>query len=345
MADPLDVLLDTGGSTEPDPAFRQELMARVGAALGDFVDSTHIVPSPSAQAEGRDEVHIFEIDHRMPGDRGGRHRTRWLTLAAAVLAAIGVGLLVQLALRDVGEKPPIVPTTNPPQTSAPTPSPITAAPDRPCPNPDGGYLNHCLGALDPGAYRTTTFEPSFRYSVPAGWWNVEDTSGNYVLLPSGESLSRFRSGMSDYVGVYSSVAAPAGCDEYPDSSIATTVQAYLGWLEAQPSLVVSAPKPVVVGGLDGTQVDVSLSSEPACSDPDVVGPFMPVLLGTNTSLLGYEPGKRSDRVDSNTRLRLILFDRPGTLMVIELADTQNLDGDDGWWTTAAEITTTFEFDP
>ena len=289
------------------------------------------------------------IDLEAPSHTDEHRKGPKRVLVAAVLAAAAVVAIALVAIRNDDPVSPAdqpsptvtVPTTvaSPPQTSAAQPA------DRPCPNPDGGFLNHCLGALDPGTYRTTTFEPSFRYTVPAGWWNIQDTSGNYVLLPPGESLSSFDMGVSDYIGVYASVAAPAGCDVYPDSSVVTTVQAYVGWLQEQPSLLVSEPTPIVVGGLNGTQVDVSLSNGPACSDPDVTGAFLPVLIGTNSSLLGYESGERSDRVDAGTRFRLILFDRPdGTLMVIELADTGN-EGDDSWWTTAAEITNTFEFEP
>ncbi len=115
---------------------------------------------------------------------------------------------------------------------------------------------------------------------------MEDNSGNYLLLPPGEDLATFHTGVSDYIGVYASVAAPDGCKETPDPSVGTTAQDYVGWLQQQPSLIVSEPKPILVGGLSGTQVDVSLSKGPACSDPDVAGAFKPVLLGTNTSLLG-----------------------------------------------------------
>ena len=48
MSDTLDLLLDSGGSTEPDPDFRRELMARVLAAL---------TSPPARQPRSRDPVH------------------------------------------------------------------------------------------------------------------------------------------------------------------------------------------------------------------------------------------------------------------------------------------------
>jgi hypothetical protein len=275
-------------------------------------------------------------------------RNRIVPIVAATIAVvvIGVGLLVAFAARDEGDQSTSaasLPATSLPSTSVATSA--TVAADRPCPNPEAGYSNHCLGALEPGTYQTTTFEPSFTYTVPAGWWNTQDTPGNYLLLPPGESLSTFGVDQADFIGVFASVAAPAGCQEYPDPSVPSTVEGYVGWLRAQPTLVVSEPTPVVVGGLDGTQVDVALSDAAACVDPDSGEAYQPVLIGTNSSLLGYEPGKRSDRVDSDTRVRLVLFDRPnGELMVIELVDTDSI-GDDSWWTTATEITDTLLFEP
>ena len=346
MADSFDVLLDIGGSTEPDPGFRRDVMARVLAALDERTEPAQHVSLPLIGTERGGDVHAVELDEDGPGDRDGGHRMRRLLLVAALIAAVGLGFLVQFARRDAADNTPAVTVTSPPPTTSPPSSTPTTVADRDCPNPEGGFSNHCLGALDPGTYRTTTFEPSFTFTVPAGWSNIQDTAGNYVLLPPDESLSGFGSGTSDYIGVYASVAAPAGCDEYPDTSVATTAQAYVEWLRAQPSLVVGVPTPVVVGGLDGTQIDVRPSDQPACSSPGVQHDYRPILIGTNASLLGYEAGHRGDRVDANTRYRLIVFDRPdGTLMVIELADTGNDDGTDSWWTTAADVTNTFEFEP
>ena len=351
QGDPFDVLLDRGGSTEPDPDFRQELMGRVRAALDDPTDSARTLSTPTAEADmkgSEDDTSIVQIDPSTPAQRRRGHRQRRalaVGLVAAVIVALVLVLGLQLAGRRVDHKAPAVSPTNPPPTSAAQSSVVTTAVDTPCPNSDGGYLNHCLGALDPGISRTRTFEPSFSYTVPAGWWNMEDEPGNYLLLPPGGDLANYRTGVGDYLGVYASVAAPAGCQPIPDTSVATTVQAYVDWLQHQASLIVSEPKPIAIGGLSGTQVDVSLSNGPACSDPDVAGAFMPMLIGTNTSLLGSESTHWTHRVDASTRFRLNLFDRPdGTLMVIELADAAHHGGDDSWWTTAAEITNTFAFD-
>src|SRR5262249_48301775 len=159
-----------------------------------------------------------------------------IALVAAVIIALV--LLIPIVGRRAEEQPPAVPPTNPSTTlAAPTSVVNTVASDLPCPNPDGAYANHCTGVLDAGTYHTTAFEPPFTYTAPAGWANMEDDSGNYLLLPPGQDLSRFyiaswdarlelRPAVADYVGVYASVSAPAGCKEYPDPAVATNAQAY-----------------------------------------------------------------------------------------------------------------------
>ena len=340
MTDPFDVLFDPGGSTEPDPEFRRQLMTRVRAALADEAD---VVLALDTTDITDDEDVPFEFVSPAPEQPRRERRHLPLMLAAALVAVIGGLVVIRVVSND--STTPSAPLASLPEPPVTEPTPVTSAQARPCPNPEGRYSNHCLGPLDPGKHRTTTFEPSFSYSVPDGWWNIEDTGGNYVLLPPGETLASYGTGTADYIGVFASVAAPAGCEEYPDPAVATTVEAYTGWLRAQPALDVSEPLPIVIGGLDGTQLDVALSGAPACPATDGTGDFVPVLLGKHGSLLGYEPGQRADRVDATTQYRLILFDRPdGRLMVIELADRGTV-GDGGWWTTAGEITDTFEFQP
>ena len=78
-----------------------------------------------------------------------------LAYATAVglgIAVIGLGASTLLDRDDVGASPS--PSAS---TEAGSPSPNA------CPNPQGG---NCVGALRPGAYRSTMFIPPFDYSIP-----------------------------------------------------------------------------------------------------------------------------------------------------------------------------------
>jgi hypothetical protein len=260
-------------------------------------------------------------------------------VVAAVAASFVAGVVV-IALTQSGadDQQPTGPAPDlPPTSPAPAATPSTVA-DWECPNPERNYVNYCRGALDPGTHETWAFQPSFAFTVPDGWSNLEDKSGSYLLLPPGADWDGYKAGTSDYLAVYSSVAAPAGCEEYPDPSVATTTAAYIGWLGQQPTLAVGVPEPLMIGGLTGTQVDVALSAGPACSDPDIADAYAPVFIGTNASRV-------RQRVHPGERLRLQLFDRPdGTLMVIAIADVPDSTSPVDGWTAAAEITDTFRFD-
>ena len=64
-----------------------------------------------------------------------------------------------------------------------------------CPNPDGGA---CLGAIAAGRHTTTRFQPELTYMVPAGWSNLEDYKGNYLLVQRAARLAGVNAETSDY---------------------------------------------------------------------------------------------------------------------------------------------------
>ena len=206
--------------------------------------------------------------------------------------------------------------------------------------PEPGWAepqNHCLGPLEPGEYTTTVFEPTLTYSVPAGWANMEDLPGNFLLVPPGGDLAGVNPMTSDFIGVYSSVAAPSICDEGVDGNVERSAAAMVEWMQQQPALVVSEPLPVTVGGLDGLQIDVALSESEACSDPAIADSYALVIIGVGPSHLTHG-------VVPDYRLRLMLLDSGNGVLAVELADAPAGGSDfDDWWTAAADITDTFDF--
>lgn len=206
-----------------------------------------------------------------------------------------------------------------------------------CPNPDGGAMNHCIGDLTPGTYTTTKFGPKLTYTVGAGWANMEDLPGNFLLIPPGGSLQGVNPMTSDFLGVYRSVAPPLPCEERPAPDVAPTPQAFVDFLRAQPQLSTSEPRSTSVGGLKGLRIDVSLVNNKACSDPNIAPAFALVLMGTGASGLTHA-------VVPDYPLRLYLLESEGGVLAVELADAPDGGSQyEDWWTSAQSILRTFEF--
>jgi hypothetical protein len=158
-----------------------------------------------------------------------------------------------------------------PSASAPTGTP------RPlCPGRDGG---ECLGNLQPGTFHTVTFHPEITYAVPAGWANYEDLPGNFLLIPPGGDAAGVNPGTSDFLGIYSGIAAEKRecTGEEPAPGIAMEPAAIAAYWATIPSIKVTATHPATIGGLSGVVVDMvpNLAHQGACTN--------------DTSSYGYEP--------------------------------------------------------
>ncbi len=189
----------------------------------------------------------------------------------------------------------------PGSTSAPKAQSTVAAPTTPgCPNPEGGV---CLGALEPGTYRTKSFAPGITYTVDSGWANLEDLPGNFLLERPGDPR---------YLGIYQNVRAPAECEESWAPGLGATVDDLLGWYTSHPGLVVSANESVNVGGLDGVFIDIALDPTwtVTCAYSEGM-PVVPVFIGDGTSQVHHVmlPG---------FELRLYLLDWNGGNVLIEV---------------------------
>jgi hypothetical protein len=126
VPDPFDVLFEHGGSTEPDPAFRSDVMERVRAAL--------MAPHSTARSatterirrardvDGRGDIGVELEDARSEAERGHRRRRRALRAAFGVAAAAAMVVAVVVG-RDT------TPRVSVDSSSASQP-PTTATPER-----------------------------------------------------------------------------------------------------------------------------------------------------------------------------------------------------------------------
>jgi hypothetical protein len=102
------------------------------------------------------------------------------------------------------------------------------------------------------------------------------------------------------ISVYGSPAATAqnaACSNDEQTTVKPTVDGLVAWVRSRPSLVVSAPVPVTVGGHPGQTIDVKLAPSWTAKCPDTTAPNAVFLMdagsaGSGGYTWGIGPGER-----------------------------------------------------
>jgi hypothetical protein len=209
----------------------------------------------------------------------------------------------------------------------------TVIPTR-CPNPEIGMGQECLGPIDAGTYTTELFSPTLTYTVPAGWANLEDMPGNFLLLPPGSTLAGVNPGTSDYLGVYTSVVAPELCTGQADLGVSGTFDGLVGWLEADPAIALANEHDVTVGGLDGVVMDISMKDPrgDGCRE----GVWGDIYVGRNPSSLVHAVGE-------DYPIRVYLLHNGDRSLAIEVADARGGSDYPDWIAAATPVIESFVF--
>lgn len=178
-----------------------------------------------------------------------------------------------------------------------------------CPNPEGGS---CLGQVSAGTYTTKVFMPTLTYTVPPDWWNYEDTPGNFLIVPPWGTLPGVNAGTSDYIGVYTHVAADS-CADVPRTDVAPTVRAISRSLTHMKYMTSTRPRMVKIGGLKGTVQDLTVprdAGDKACNNGLPGSPL----------IAGLPPSDLFHAVIPGMVLRLYLLQYNGGALAIEIDD-------------------------
>ena len=236
------------------------------------------------------------------------HLTR-LRCACGAIAAAGLLLAAGCGGSSSSTSSSQPTSTAPAPASSPQPTPA------PCPNPEG---QACLGRISAGTYTTTVFTPTLTHTVPQGWTNFEDTPGNFLLVPSRGDLPGVNAGTSDYIGVYTSVAAEktACAENIPAPGVADTPAGIARWIGTNPGLRATAPTAVTIGRLHGVVLDITQTKGAGVKCAAFPGPrYVAVMMGRDPSGLdhGVIPG---------LRLRLYLLAYGGGALAIEVDDVR-----------------------
>ena len=213
-----------------------------------------------------------------------------------------------------------------------------------CPIDDNG----CYGRLEGGTYSSQFFDPfmpadgnwqprfgALVFTVPPNWSNTADWPGSFTLQPPDAASNQ---------GIFlvSEVVVPAGddaCSEAPSTSGDQTAQEIVDWLSSTPGISVTSPTAVVIGGLNGWKLDISM--DPAWTTPCPAfsngGPgrviFVDRLAGEGFAM-GLLPEQRE---------RLFLLDLgDGRTLVIDIS---GLSGEDVLAIRATTVVESFQFTP
>ena len=155
-----------------------------------------------------------------------------------MVASMALVLLLSVACSSQDDPP-----AETPSVSSPPEVHVLAESD--CPHYD------CGGALQPGLYRATYFDPSMAFEITAPGWTWLYT-GNLQMFASDDDVINF---------FLDPVIAARDCEEGPEPGVERSVDDLVAWLQAAPGLTTSEPTPVTIGGLNGVRLDLKVAPE------------------------------------------------------------------------------------
>lgn len=201
-----------------------------------------------------------------------------------------------------------------------------------CGDGTGGPAASGPRALEPGTYRSQSFQPQVTFTLPDGWYLPADTPDYLGLQPVANDLIGVHLFRDPLPG-----SQDLACTTTQEPGVGTAALAIVTWARSLPGLVTSTPRPVTIGGLTGIEIDLAIADGWTASCPFANGlPTVPLFVGQTGESFRWV-------IAGSERLRLSLFDLPGggTLVV----DIDAYDGSymDGLLTTAAPIVASLEF--
>jgi hypothetical protein len=299
------------------------------------------------QMPDRVRLSILDRVEREPQRRAWRvswrdtHMNTYLKYAVAVAAVVVLGVV---GLATFGSRPGSnvggpAPSPSPSPSVTPPATPLAQATPQWWAVAETGPCGEsgCGGILAPGTYTSRSLTRPLTYTVPTGWVNSRDWPDYFELTPdtpANRTAVAAGDRVSDIVILSGDPAIPvasADCQEgKAEPSVGTSAAEVTGALAAREGLTTSAPVPVTIRALSGSQLDLSVQQGWAriCAlDPD--GPGVALTI--------------SQAVTAGNRVRLILLDTPrgGS---IEIKLSSQIADFDSFVAAAMPIVDSFTFD-
>ncbi len=157
----------------------------------------------------------------------------------------------------------------------------------------------------------------------AGLAQLEDTPGNFLLVPPGNDLPGVNAGTSDFIGTYTSVAParltdPKGCiiQTVPGDWTPAKMAAYY---RQRPNLTTSRPVRITIGGLTGVMLDMRTKPGSKLDVCTVEGQRLALAGEFN----GLAPSSLQHAVIPGMTMRMIMLNSAGNVLLVEIDDIDN----------------------
>ena len=137
-------------------------------------------------------------------------------------------------------------------TSVSPPPQVHVLAEADCPHYD------CQGALEPGLYPATYFDPEMAFEITTPGWTWSYT-GNLQMFASDEAVEGYGADVINFF--LDPVIAAQDCEDGPELGVERSVDDLVAWLEAAPGLTTGDRTPVTVGGVEGVRLDLKVAPE------------------------------------------------------------------------------------
>lgn len=250
---------------------------------------------------------------------------------AAVLVVTVVGWNLLPGRGSSGHIPQATPTPTPAATSSPSPT-AAARPDLPDWYPEVCYPN-CAGILSAGTHASQYLDPTLTFAVPSGWVNSADWPGFFALFPDNPSNEAEYPRSKDAAqSVVITTDRDGGwaddwgiCAGTVDPGEVATADEVVRALAGSPNLMTTEAIPLMIGDLEGYEIDVRLDSNWA---------------GT----CAFDPDDPPTKDFTDIRHRLFVLDRPdGSPLVSIQVESLHSSEFDSFAAQARPIVESFQF--
>jgi len=324
------------GTARPSRQLAELLVSSVGAAPAE-------VPALVEWARlGRYEPRPQDTES---GDGPGNQTTapRWRNpvIAAAVVVLAGLIFLSGAALLNrAPQASPVASSTGSLGAVSTDPPSVPASADsvRDAPTPDPLQPRAPL-ALGQGRYRLTAFRPSLEFTIPEDDWTLAAESTD------GFELARYRDSHAPgaapdaYIsGEQIQVVYDFPCPTAPTRTLDERPRALIDWLQDNPYISTTSPRPVSFSGFTGLEMDIAYEVPPG----EECAPFKS---DTDRTRLHLFPLGVSDYLlDPGERARVITVDVEGRPLTI-LTGTYNVGHYDDWQEIALPVVESIKVNP
>jgi hypothetical protein len=198
----------------------------------------------------------------------------------------------------------------------------------------------CEGDLHPGAYRSAFFEPTIDFEIASPGWTWR-YAGSFAMIADESHQDLYASDGIYFLRDPAIASQDCGDEEATESvepGVGSSVRQLVTWLEAAPSLDVSEPVEVTVGGLDGMLLDLQLDPEwkETCFYSEAM-PAAPLIIN-KADIGGYNwamfPGMS---------LRWYVLDSDDGVMVVDIEDSPGGASHDDLLSTGSQIVDSLTF--